>query len=708
MPTTAYMKEKVSQPKEYHYAIDAAQLILKCRQKLHEIILPSKSSKNEESLDDADASSIYTTPEVFVHGVNPNVLDLDRTLLSIEQLLHYHLLTLVEDVKAKSFQMKQQLNHACLPSHPLQGTDICRPQDEEYVDLQFSQKNSFDEKEITTLTNVSLGETIEELKRLSSQKQKMNHRGNINKRCSSPGTVKKSHSQSIFRRNHLMGKVPKRVSYPPRQEYEDDLLPSNSSQSSLISPTSSFGSISSNPSFQYTPSSEKSAIDSLLFRLIVILQLCLVRIDEAHRIIGNKSRIAWIVAVSSGTLYSVNRLTDIIPPTYHMSCCQISKGLTLTATTALLRKGWMKLCLNTRLLNTSTSLEDWQQQWLLMQSIGLGDKNKDEQCKRLLKLIPLRRSYSIWGSDGGGFRYKLIRWLMDCVYASVGTTIRAYNNSGNKDPKQGRHWSLWMRITAAAAASYYAVTGPSGKSAEVLSSSTDVESSDLIQNAWGMMSSPQVKTLSLQASRLLKGAAVAERIEIAGVPCFILSKNHCPALSTAIKRYRRQQKREKSHLGTIIEEQVPYERSKARTINMSEYPVKDIIFHLTGGGFFAHTLAGDIPFLLDWSKQTNAIVICPEYPLLPEHKFPTAINDITKVFMSITGGEAVPLIGFQVGKVIVTGESTGGNLAAALCIKLCKDGLVDVTELRNQRKKLPDNSQFMIQKVRLPDALLLR
>lgn len=107
---------------------------------------------------------------------------------------------------------------------------------------------------------------------------------------------------------------------------------------------------------------------------------------------------------------------------------------------------------------------------------------------------------------------------MDLLYASVGTAIKV-----TKSHKQ-RQNSIMLPITAAAAASYYALVGPSDKSAECVSSKAD----DLIRNAWGVVSLPAIKTLSLQASRLLKGAAIAERIKICGVSCFILSKNQCP------------------------------------------------------------------------------------------------------------------------------------------------------------------------------------
>eukprot|EP00551_Chaetoceros_affinis_P019371 CAMPEP_0203738742 /NCGR_PEP_ID=MMETSP0092-20131115/43603_1 /ASSEMBLY_ACC=CAM_ASM_001090 /TAXON_ID=426623 /ORGANISM="Chaetoceros affinis, Strain CCMP159" /LENGTH=527 /DNA_ID=CAMNT_0050624553 /DNA_START=390 /DNA_END=1973 /DNA_ORIENTATION=+ len=343
--------------------------------------------------------------------------------------------------------------------------------------------------------------------------------------------------------------------------------------------------------------------------------------------------------------------------------------------------------MNARLVNTIFALEDLQHQWMLVQSIQMDnsiyenvdksgvDKSSDEQCKNLLHFIPFQKSSSsIWESQGA-FRYSLVKWTMDMLYASVGTAIKV-----TKSHKQ-RQNSIMLPITAAAAASYYALVGPSKRSAEFVSS----EANDLIRNAWGVVSLPAIKTLSLQASRLLKGAAIAERIKICGVSCFILSKNPCPVLATAIKRYRRQQQRKLSRLSTILEYD---ESSSQRAVNINDYPKKDVIFHLTGGGFFAHTIAGDVPYLLDWSSATEAVVICPEYALLPEHTFPIAIEEITRVYTALVTGSSTTLLGlgFRVDRIIVTGESTGGNLAASLCVKLCIDGLVNVEELTNVKR----------------------
>ena len=140
------------------------------------------------------------------------------------------------------------------------------------------------------------------------------------------------------------------------------------------------------------------------------------------------------------------------------------------------------------------------------------------------------------------------------------------------------------------------------------------------------------------------------------------------------------------------------------------YPKKDVIFHLTGGGFFAHTIASDLPFLLDWSGKTNAVVICPEYSLLPEHTFPVALDEVTGLYCSLVSGESSDLLGIDVNRVIVTGESAGGNLAAAMCVKLCFDNLVDgeaiLASKQSQGDRLSDSAPPLDRTIELSSVKL--
>ena len=351
---------------------------------------------------------------------------------------------------------------------------------------------------------------------------------------------------------------------------------------------------------------------------------------------------------------------------------------------------------------------------------------------------------------------------MDLLYASVGTAVKVTKASDNTTiPTEGRiGWKLPMAV--AAAASYYSFFDPSRRALEAVSSS----SLDLIQYAWGMVSLPAIKQLSLRASRILKGAAIAERITIAGVPCFVLSRDPSPGmsfllsccrrnaknvsdthfivtiiriieLSAALVRSKRKRRtsinpslstieeRTESDLDTSMDSQQVLEaHQETDTQPRRLYPKKDIILHFTGGGFFAHTLASDIPFLLDWSGATNAIVICPEYSLLPDNVFPVALDQVTDVYCSLVSGDASQVLGLEADRIIVTGESAGGNLAAALCVKLSLDNIMGDTvttttvaandgplsdmEASNLTTSLSNDSDALsVWKIRMPDAIML-
>jgi len=725
--------------KEHHYAIDAATLLDQCRKRLHFIIGQQKDR------------------------VNANVLDLDRTLLTTEQLLHYHLLTLLEQ------EQKGVLSREGTDGTSFTSSVSFMPT---LPKLSVDKGNDMDSSNHAVTLN-ALMETVEilkkvmtrkhtrkrsisflewhnrnekELEKYQQQQQNQDHlpRTNISTIEKPPHTLyhpsgkryakaliaaqknisstssNHHHAESIINSNHFSQNLSNTSSNTTSTTTNNigSYYPHSSFSISTQQPTSS-SQATSNTSVPPT-STEGTAIDSVLFRLMVVLQLCLVRIDEVENIFcrschhnastttktsvtqskSNKNHLiifgtlsalvcASTYIVSKECRNRINTGKSLLMEQKSSLIARGTKACIITGTSLLLGRGWRVLCMNARLLNTILAIEDLQQQWMLINSVQMetssslngneidkgGNSSSEKQCKRLLKLIPLQKqNTSIWESQGA-FRYGLVKWAMDTLYASVGTAIKVTKFS-NKQKSN----SILMPIATAAAASYYALVGPSGKSAEMVSES---ESSALIRNAWGVVSLPAVKTMSLQASRLLKGAAIAERIMICGVPCFILSKDVCPILSTAIKTYRRKQRRRLSRLSTIIEDDESYSQ---RAINLSEYPQKDVIFHLTGGGFFAHTIAGDVPYLMDWSFATKAVVICPEYALLPEHTFPVAIEEVTRVYSSLVNGNSASLLGFQTNRIIVTGESTGGNLAASLCVKLCLDGLVDVEQLTAQNR----------------------
>jgi acetyl esterase/lipase len=170
-------------------------------------------------------------------------------------------------------------------------------------------------------------------------------------------------------------------------------------------------------------------------------------------------------------------------------------------------------------------------------------------------------------------------------------------------------------------------------------------------------------------------------INIFAVSCFVLSQEPFPSLSSALRRFHRRQVREDARLSTI-HESISHRPSSA---NVKGYSKRNVILHLTGGGFFAHTIAGDLPYLLDWSSSSKAVVIVPEYSLSPK-QYPEAITEVIEIYRALRFGQAAVLLGFQTERIIVSGESVGGNLATALCVSLIMDHEEDqCAELTHQK-----------------------
>ena len=67
------------------------------------------------------------------------------------------------------------------------------------------------------------------------------------------------------------------------------------------------------------------------------------------------------------------------------------------------------------------------------------------------------------------------------------------------------------------------------------------------------------------------------------------------------------------------------------------------------------------------AQSTGQPVMSAEYRLAPEHKFPTGFEDCYAVAKAAFGGEILP--GIDPGQITVMGDSAGGNLAAAVCMK---------------------------------------
>ncbi|MGB1207420.1 MAG: alpha/beta hydrolase [Chitinophagales bacterium] len=89
-----------------------------------------------------------------------------------------------------------------------------------------------------------------------------------------------------------------------------------------------------------------------------------------------------------------------------------------------------------------------------------------------------------------------------------------------------------------------------------------------------------------------------------------------------------------------------------------------VLFH--GGGFMAGTLDAYDRMSKRLCADNKMIIASIDYRLAPEHKFPIGLNDCYEATKWLY--EKGEILGVDTEKIIVLGDSAGGNLAAAVCL----------------------------------------
>ncbi|MGF6198203.1 alpha/beta hydrolase [Pseudomonas laurylsulfatiphila] len=90
------------------------------------------------------------------------------------------------------------------------------------------------------------------------------------------------------------------------------------------------------------------------------------------------------------------------------------------------------------------------------------------------------------------------------------------------------------------------------------------------------------------------------------------------------------------------------------------------IVYLHGGGWVVGDLDSHDFICAELASALGVLVIAVDYRRAPEHPFPAAFDDCLKVWRALRTGP------FQLDpeRMLVAGDSAGGNLAAALCLAL--------------------------------------
>jgi len=90
-----------------------------------------------------------------------------------------------------------------------------------------------------------------------------------------------------------------------------------------------------------------------------------------------------------------------------------------------------------------------------------------------------------------------------------------------------------------------------------------------------------------------------------------------------------------------------------------------VALYLHGGGKVVGGLDSHDDICAELAHRAGLIVVAVDYRLAPEHRFPAAFNDCWAVLEALADGD----LGIGADRIVVAGDSAGGNLAAGLALK---------------------------------------
>lgn len=99
-----------------------------------------------------------------------------------------------------------------------------------------------------------------------------------------------------------------------------------------------------------------------------------------------------------------------------------------------------------------------------------------------------------------------------------------------------------------------------------------------------------------------------------------------------------------------------------------------LVIQIHGGGFVALSCNSYQKYLHDWAIDFDVPILRIDYGHAPEAPFPRAVEDVLYIYAWVLR-HGRDMLGFTLDKIILVGESAGGNLCAALALKTIQLGI---------------------------------
>ena len=115
-----------------------------------------------------------------------------------------------------------------------------------------------------------------------------------------------------------------------------------------------------------------------------------------------------------------------------------------------------------------------------------------------------------------------------------------------------------------------------------------------------------------------------------------------------------------------------------------------LVLDFAGGGYVAMTPRHHDDKLLAWAGRTGLPVLSLDYKKAPEHPYPYALNECYDVYhtLIVTQGRCIGLAGRTTPRIILTGDSAGGNFATGVVLMILQSAGTD-PQRRQCQESLP-------------------
>ncbi len=139
--------------------------------------------------------------------------------------------------------------------------------------------------------------------------------------------------------------------------------------------------------------------------------------------------------------------------------------------------------------------------------------------------------------------------------------------------------------------------------------------------------------------------------------------------SCSLERTRKAQARLGALMASSYKSNSKYEKKKIESVDCavitpSDIVSKGVILYLHGGGYTCGDLKYARGFATVLASKCSMRVIAPAYRLAPEAPFPAALDDALAIYKHLVES------GTPSSEIVLCGESAGGGLCYALCLKL--------------------------------------